>query len=48
MHTAYYSPEAEDGLRYNDPLVNISWPIEISEISMRDTNHDILEKFNGL
>ena len=48
MHTAYYSPEAEDGLRYNDPQVNISWPIEISEISMRDTNHDILEKFNGL
>ena len=48
MHTAYYSPEAEDGLRYNDPQVNISWPLEISEISMRDTNHDILEKFNGL
>ena len=48
MHTAYYSPEAEDGLRYNDPQVNISWPIEISEISMRDTNHDLLEKFNGL
>ena len=48
MHTAYYSPEAESGLRYNDPQVNISWPLEISEISMRDTNHDILEKFNGL
>ena len=48
MHTAYYSPEAESGLRYNDPLVNISWPLEISEISMRDTNHDLLEKFNGL
>ena len=48
MHTAYYSPEAEDGLRYNDPQVNISWPLEISEISMRDTNHDLLEKFNGL
>ena len=48
MHTAYYSPEAEDGLRYNDPQVNISWPLEISEISMRDNNHDLLEKFNGL
>ena len=48
MHTAYYSPEAESGLRYNDPQVNISWPLEISEISMRDTNHDLLEKFNGL
>ena len=48
MHTAYYSPEAEDGLRYNDPQVNISWPLEISESSMRDTNHDLLEKFNGL
>ena len=48
MHTAYYSPEAEDGLRYNDPQVNISWPLEISEISMRDNSHDLLEKFNGL
>ena len=48
MHTAYYSPEAESGLRYNDPQVNISWPLEISEISMRDNNHDLLEKFNGL
>ena len=48
MHTAYYSPEAESGLRYNDPLVNISWPLEISEISMRDNSHDLLEKFNGL
>jgi len=48
MHTAYYSPEAESGLKFNDPQINISWPLEVSEISLRDNNHDLLEKFNGL
>src|SRR5690606_4252244 len=48
MHTAYYSPEAESGLKFNDPQINISWLLEVSEISLRDNNHDLLEKFNGL
>ena len=48
MHTAFYSPDAESGLKYDDPQINISWPLEVSEISFRDNNHDLLEKFNGL
>lgn len=39
LHSAYYEPAAEGGLRYNDPLINIQWPLEISLISERDLAH---------
>lgn len=31
-----YAPEAERGLRYNDPSVGIKWPYPISDISEKD------------
>ena len=42
LHTAPYSKESEAGVRYNDPLINISWPLEVSLVSERDKNHPLL------
>ena len=32
----FYTPGYERGLRYNDPVLNIAWPLEVSEISEKD------------
>jgi len=48
-HTEFYNPKAEAGVKYNDPLVNIQWPLAIIEISERDNNHPYLDKnFKGI
>lgn len=39
LHTAFYAPEAQGGLRYDDPAVGIEWPLEVTEISERDASH---------
>lgn len=36
----FYNPEAERGIRYNDPTFNIQWPLEISNISKKDIEWD--------
>ena len=49
LHTEFYSPEHEGGVRYNDPLINISWPLEVTDISKKDKNYSLLSKdFEGL
>ncbi len=35
----FYAPEAERGIRWNDPKFDIPWPIEPVEISDKDRNH---------
>lgn len=48
-HSAFYNPQAEGGLLYNDPMINIHWPLPVSELSERDTRHPILDnKFKGI
>ena len=42
LHTNYYSPDAEGGLAYDDPLLNISWPLPITDVSVRDRGHSQL------
>lgn len=37
--TEFYNSEAECGLRWNDPTFDVKWPIEIKEISEKDSNH---------
>ena len=37
--SAYYAPEFERGIRWNDPKFNIQWPIEPQVISDKDRNH---------
>ena len=48
-HTAYYVPGHEAGIRYNDPLVCINWPLPVSEITEKDRNHNLLDNsFKGI
>ena len=48
-HSEFYSPGAEGGIKYNDPAINIKWPLEVTSISERDVNHPVLnEKFKGI
>jgi dTDP-4-dehydrorhamnose 3,5-epimerase len=37
--TQFYVPGAERGLRWNDPAFKIQWPIEVSMVSEKDSNH---------
>ncbi|MGE5522714.1 MAG: dTDP-4-dehydrorhamnose 3,5-epimerase [Rhodospirillaceae bacterium] len=47
--SAFYSPENERGLRFNDPAVEIEWPIEPVEISDKDRKWpDLNADFHGL
>lgn len=49
FHTEFYSPDHEGSIRYNDPAINISWPLDISEISEKDKKHSFLDdKFSGI
>lgn len=49
LHTEFYSPEHEGGLRYNDPKIEIKWPFEATDISKRDRNHPLLSsEFKGM
>ncbi len=36
--SAFYTPGAEQGLRYNDPAFGIRWPLEVQVISEKDQN----------
>ena len=47
--SAFYAPEAERGLRWNDPAIAIEWPIEPREISDKDRNWPNLDpSFHGV
>lgn len=37
--TQFYNPDAEAGIRWNDPMFNIKWPFEPSIISEKDKLH---------
>ncbi len=49
FHTEFYSPEHEDGVRYNDPMINILWPLKVTEISDKDERCSLLpQDFGGI
>jgi dTDP-4-dehydrorhamnose 3,5-epimerase len=37
--TQFYTPDAECGVRYNDPQFGIQWPTEVVVVSDKDKNH---------
>jgi dTDP-4-dehydrorhamnose 3,5-epimerase len=49
LHTAPYTPKAEGGLAYNDPMLAISWPLPVTDVSMADKQRTPLtSEFHGL
>lgn len=49
LHSEYYSSGFESGIRYNDPKVNIKWPLPLSELSHRDKGHKLIDgNFTGI
>lgn len=49
LHTEFYSPLHDGGLRYDDPRIGIEWPLEVTEVSERDRHHPLLtSEFSGI
>ena len=47
--SAYYAPESERGLRYNDPAIGVEWPVSPTEVSEKDAKWpDLDEAFHGI
>ncbi len=42
--TNYYTPNAESGIRYNDPAFNIQWPSSVNIVSDKDKSHPDFNK----
>jgi dTDP-4-dehydrorhamnose 3,5-epimerase len=48
-HSQFYTPNVEAGIRYNDPKININWPLPLTSISKRDEEHPLLDNnFKGI
>jgi dTDP-4-dehydrorhamnose 3,5-epimerase len=49
FHSERYEPSSEGGLNPSDPLLNISWPLGVTELSSRDQAHPYLNsQFTGI
>ena len=49
LHTAFYTPEMENGVAYNDPRLKISWPLPVTDLSARDKQFSpIPSSFSGI
>ena len=48
-HSQFYKPGVEGGIKYNDPAVQIEWPLPLTNISARDNQHPLLDaNFKGI
>ncbi len=49
LHTAFYQPSSEVGLRYDDPRLAITWPLTVADLSVRDQQHALITSdFSGI
>jgi dTDP-4-dehydrorhamnose 3,5-epimerase len=42
-HTQYYTPEADAGIRYNDPTLKIEWELPPVNVSEKDKSYSLIE-----
>lgn len=48
-HTAYYTPGADYGLRFDDPVLKINWPLPPYAVTEKDKNYPLTDtNFKGL
>lgn len=48
-HTSFYTPGVEGAVRFDDKKVNIQWPLAVTDISQRDSQHPYLDdSFTGV
>jgi dTDP-4-dehydrorhamnose 3,5-epimerase len=48
-HSSYYTPGAEKGIRFDDKMINIKWPLSVADVSDRDRSHELLnDNFKGI
>jgi dTDP-4-dehydrorhamnose 3,5-epimerase len=40
----FYTPEAEGGLRYDDPRLGLSWPLPVGEVSTKDLAWPLMDE----
>lgn len=49
LHTEFFAPEHQGGLRYDSPELGIAWPLPVTDISERDASLAPLDRsFEGL
>lgn len=42
LHTAFYTPALEGGVRFDDPRLAIRWPLPPTDVSERDKAHPLI------
>jgi len=48
-HSEFYQPGAEAGIRYDDPFIDIQWPLPVTVLSGRDASHPLFNNdFKGV
>lgn len=48
LHSSYYAPELEGGVRFDDPAIGIDWPLPVGTISDRDRSFPLVgDNFEG-
>jgi dTDP-4-dehydrorhamnose 3,5-epimerase len=49
LHNEAYNPEAEAGIRFDDPKLAIKWPLQVEVCSERDRSHPLINtNFKGI
>lgn len=44
-HSAFYKPEYERGLRFDDPALAIKWPLPADLVSQKDQNYPLIDSY---
>lgn len=47
-HTQYYTPQADAGIRYNDPALHIAWTLPPVNVSEKDKKYALIAEGFGL
>ncbi|MEJ7768918.1 MAG: dTDP-4-dehydrorhamnose 3,5-epimerase [Chitinophagaceae bacterium] len=48
-HSEVYTPQAESGILFNDPVLNIQWPLPVKTLSEKDAHYVYIDsQFKGI